>query len=158
MNGHNVTCNKPYTDEQAGRFQGRMWPETLPESERAATKHEELEINVTMIQLKLFLDKTETILSQARGLNIPLHDCVVLFDLRKCPPTVAVKAVKNHTECCDSPEQVKCFENTRSKENITCVYISWIYYGYMDEDGGHPGLAMQKFFPHEWLSTKKTQK
>ena len=26
LNGHNITCNKPYIDEQSGQFQGRMWP------------------------------------------------------------------------------------------------------------------------------------
>ena len=40
LNGHNQTCNKEYTDEQSGQFQGRLFPEALPENERAAAKLE----------------------------------------------------------------------------------------------------------------------
>ena len=47
LNGHNQTSNKEYTDEQSGQFQGRLFPEALPESERAAAKLESLEINIT---------------------------------------------------------------------------------------------------------------
>ena len=90
------------------------------------------------------------------SLGFPLRDCVAKFDLRDCPPTVEV--IRYSEYCYYSPKEMKCFEDTRSKENITCIYISWIYHGYMDEDGDQPGLAMQKFFPHEWLSTKKTHK
>ena len=56
LNGHIVTCNKEYTEEQSGQFQGRLFPEALQENERAAAKMKELEINITMVQLKLFLD------------------------------------------------------------------------------------------------------
>ena len=156
FNDHNLTCyKKHYTLEQIGVFQGRIWPVGEPESERATAKLEALEQNFNMIQLKLFLDNSEAILSQARELNIPLHDCVVQFDIRYCPPTVETKRYTEYGG--NSPKEMKCFEDTRSKENITCTYISWIYHGYMDEDGDQPMLLMQKFFPHEWLSTKKTQ-
>ena len=97
MNGHKLTCNKTFNINQLCHFQGRVCPDTLPKSEKAVQKMEELEKNVTMIQLKLFLDNTETILVQAKRLGIPLHDCVVLFDLRDCPVTVIVEDV-NDTE------------------------------------------------------------
>ena len=75
---------------QAGQFQGRYLPETIPSKRRAAAKLKELEKNMNMIQLKLFLDNAESILRQANALDTPLHDCVVSFDLRECPPTVEV--------------------------------------------------------------------
>ena len=146
--GHNTTCSKQYTNEQAGRFQGRM-PQTLPESERAAAKLEALEVNMTMIHLKLFLDKTDTIQRQARSLGIPLHDCAVLFDLRDCPPTVETK---KYTEFYNSPGLKKAFEGSRSKENsILCVYYSYICNGHTDESGHKLHIAMQRLFPCEWV-------
>ena len=155
LSGHNLTCsNKHYTVEQPGQFQGRILPKREPESERAAAKLEALEQNVSMIQLKLFLHNSDSILSQARSLGIPLHDCVVLFDLRKCPPTVEVEC---YTKSCESQKEIKSLEDMRSKENITWIYTSWIYHGYMDDDEDQPMLVMQKFFPHEWLSTKENK-
>ena len=150
--GHDLSCNKEYTEEQAGRFQGRVWPKTLQENERAAAKMKELEINITMIQLKLFLDNTETILNRARDLGIPLCDCVVGFDLRKCPPTVKVM---RYSKRYNSAELEKAFDGSRSKDNITCIYRSIIYNGELDEDGEDQVLEMQRFFPHEWLSKKE---
>jgi len=44
-----------------------------------------------MIHLKLLLDNAEDILRQAKGLDLPFYDCVVCFDLCKCPPTVRVE-------------------------------------------------------------------
>ena len=96
-------------------------PEFEPESDRNVAKLEALEQNFNMIQLKLFLDNSGTILSQARELNIPLHDCVVHFDLRYCPLTVEVI---RYTERYVQPEQMKCFEETSSKENITCIFTT----------------------------------
>ena len=154
LDGHNLACCKNHIDEEAGQFQGRILPVAVSNNERNAAKLGALEQNVHMIQLKLFLDNSETILSQASSLGIPLSDCAVRFDLRECPPSVETK---KYTEYCDSPEEIKSFEDMRSKENITCIYISCICHGYMDEDGNHPMLVMQKFFPHEWLSTKKSQ-
>ena len=154
LNGHSVTCNMTYTDEQAGVFQGRYLPEFEPESERNVAKLEALEQIFNMIQLKLFLDNSDTILSQARELNIPLHDCVVHFDFRDCPLTVEVI---RYTERYVQPEQMKCFEETRSKENITCIYYSFIYMGTCGDNGETPSIALQRFFPHAWLS-KITQK
>ena len=146
LNGHNLTCcEKHYTDEQAGQFQGRIWPVREPESERAAAKLEALEQNFNMIQLKLFLDNSGTILSQARELNIPLHDCVVHFDLRYCPLTVEVI---RYTERYVQPEQMKCFEETSSKENITCIYYSFFYMGTLGDNGVSPSIALQRLFPH----------
>ena len=146
LNGHNLTCcNKEYTDEQAGQFQGRYLPELEPESERNVAKLEALEQNFNMIQLKLFLDNSGTILSQARELNIPLHDCVVHFDLRYCPLTVEVI---RYTERYVQPEQMKCFEETSSKENITCIYYSFFYMGTLRDNGVSPSIALQRLFPH----------
>ena len=82
--GHKLSCCKPCPDEQAGQFQGRIELTMMPNSERDVEKLTELEINITNHQLKLFLDNSETILSQAKQLGLPLHDCVVTFDLRQC--------------------------------------------------------------------------
>ena len=142
LNGHSVTCCKSYTAEIVGQFQGRLLPVSVPENERAATKMKELETNLNMIQLKLFLDSSETILAQAEALNIPLYDCDVRFDLRKCPPAVEVS---KYTETSLG------FDETRSKKNITCIYASSFYFGDSEE-----GLAMQRFFPHEWLVRRST--
>ena len=101
-----------------------------------------------MIQLKLFLDHSETILSQATTLGIPLCDCVVLFDLRRCPVEVEVKKYTSYFTT--SGEELEGFEASRSKENITCDYTcSWKY-----RDSNAEKVSMQRFFPHEWLSKK----
>ena len=149
LNGHNLTCcNKHYTVEQAGVFQGRCCPIIEPENERAAAKLEALEVNMTMIQLKLFLDNAETIRDQASYLNISLRDCVVIFDLRNWPFGIKTK---RYTEEFFNLKERKAFEDSRSKENIICIYISDFFNGELDEDGYIPFLEMQRFFPHEWL-------
>ena len=149
LNGHNLTCcNKHYTDEQAGVLQGRHWPLREPESERAVSKLEALEQNVSMVQLKLFLANAGIILNQGSHLGIPLYDCIVQFDLNYCSPTVVTM---NYTEYFVSPKSVKSFEESRSKENITCVYISNIYNGELDGLESIPKLSMQKLFPCEYL-------
>ena len=143
LNGHNLTCfDKCYTDEWADQFQGRYWPITLPRIERDVAKMKALEINITMVQLKLYLDNAENILNQARSLDIPLHDCVVMFDIRQCPPTVEVR----YNEYC-AAESIKGFEDTRSKENITCLYISYYDFGSLEVSP----FVMQRLFPHERL-------
>ena len=76
-----------------------------------------------MIQLKLFLDNAEDILTQVKGLNIPIHDCI---HLRDCPLTAFVEGVDD-TDYFDSDKERKSFEGSRSEENITCVYISRIF-------------------------------
>ena len=152
LNGHNQTCNKEFAPEQSGQFQGRMWPKTLPESERAAAKLEQLEVNITMIQLKLFLANTETILNQASSLSISLCDCIVIFDLRDYPFKIETK---RYTIRYDSAELEKAFVDSRSKDNITCIYLSNVHNGELEEDGDIPILEMQRFFPHEWLRKKE---
>jgi len=122
LNGHSVSCNKGLSAEQVGQFQGRYEPE-LPEDKRAAAKLKELEININMIQNKLFLDNAENILRQAKALDLPLYDCVVKFDLREYPLTVVVEDYKENFL---TPKAVKGFEQSRSKENITCDYFSSI--------------------------------
>ena len=112
--------------EQSGQFQGRLLPEALPESERDATKLEQLEVNITMIQLKMFIDHSETILRQASSLNISLCDCVVEFDLRGCPP---ILKTLSYNEVFRTPGAKRAFEDGRSKENITCMYNSNFYNG-----------------------------
>ena len=152
LNGHNVTCNKQFAVESAGQFQGRLIPRTMPESERDATKLEQLEVNIMMIQLNLFLDERETILKQAGDLGIPLCDCVVEFDLRGCPPFVKTLS---YNELFGTPGARRAFEDGRSKEYITCIYNSNFYNGEVDEHGNIPYLKMQKIFPLEWLFSKK---
>ena len=149
--GHKQTCKIQYDIEQIGQFQGRLGPLAMPEDVREAAKLKELEINTTMIQLKLFLDHSETILSQASALGIPLYDCVVIFDLRHFPVTVKVLKYADHS----SMKEKKCFEASRSKDNIICIYRS--FNSELGEDYGRdkvPNLFMQRFFPHAWLSKK----
>ena len=146
-NGHKLTCCKTYRSVPVGQFQGRFHP-SLPVDERAATKLEELEINITKMQLKLFLDNSETILSQASSLNIPLFDCLVYFDLREYPATVTIKNYNDESQ----PGTKKVFEDSRSKENITCIYRSYIYISSVTGD-----LIMQRLFPHEWITAKNTR-
>lgn len=151
--GHSLTCsikNCTNAERDWGQLQGRFRPVTIPESEREAMKLEGLEQNINMIQRKLFLDNAESILSQARSLDIPLCDCVVEFDLGYYPLTVEVKRYTEHFE----GEEIKSFEGTRLKENITCLYASDIYNGSVDQDGKLHYLDMQKFFPHVLLSKK----
>ena len=170
LNGHSLTCGLSYIEEIVGRFQGLVKPTAVPASERAARKLKELQLNLSMIQLKLLLDHSETILSQAEELNIPLCDCVVRFDLCMLPPFVSLK---KYTDQFDA-ETSKCFEKTRSKENITCIYISRAYldeevddeaedenkseaytksYAYHNrEDGYSTNFVTQRLFPHEWLT------
>ena len=142
--GHSLSCNKLYTTEHAGQYQGRIT--CMPESERSAAKLKELEINITMVQLKLFLDHSKTILDQASSLGIPLYDCVVRFDLRLYPLTVTTV---NYAEYVVS-EVRKGFEDSRSRENITCAYFSGFYHAAAN-GGTMQQLRMQRFFPHEWL-------
>jgi len=143
MNGHKLTCCNSYTDENAGQFQGRYEPETVPDNERSAAKLEELEKNQTMIQLKLFLDNANTIMIQASKLDIPLCDCIAKFDLRKCPPTVRVV---NYTDFYDSFEkQMKGFLDSRSKDNIMCVYYSHILNEKLVKN--EKTLQMRRLFP-----------
>ena len=137
QNGRKLACCKSFT-EQAFQFQGRLLPEEVPSDERAATQLNSIEINMNMIQLKLFLDNAETILGKASALDIPIYDCVVSFDLRKCPPTVDV--VK-YTEIYDKTEVQRLHEDSTSN---TCVYIA--HFGTRQTN-----LQMRRLFPHAWL-------
>jgi len=150
FNGHKLPCCKSYNDEKSGQFQGRAWPSATPTNERAASKLKELEINMNMIQLKLFLENSETILRQAEALDMPLYDCIIWFDLRKCPYEVEVKMC---TDVYTSPNRKKNFEETRSKENITCTFQTFIDKEMGDTDT--PILAMRRLFPREWLTNTK---
>ena len=143
--GHSVTCcSKSFTHKEAGHFQGRILPLKAPDNERDARKMEEVEKNITMIQLKLFLDHSETILKTAKALNIPVCDCVVKFDLRCYPPRVAIKCYTEFFQT--NTEYLLGFEKSRSEDNIMCIYTSSLYIGDSEER-----LAMQRFFPHKWL-------
>ena len=146
-NGHKLTCCKTYTIDLVGQFQGRILP-VVPSNGREAAKLEELEMNITKIQLKLFLDNSETILNQASSLGIHLFDCIVYFDLREYPATVTIK---NYNEDF-RPGMKKIFEYGRSKENITCIYRSYIYISSVTGD-----LIMQRLFPHEWMTAKNAK-
>ena len=161
--GHKLTCCKSFTDEKAGQFQGRFEPlittqsipVAVPKNDRAVAKLKELEANLNMIQLKLFLDHSDTILSQAKSLQLPLYDSVVMFDLRNvCPPKVTVEKYTKHFI---SAESVKGFEESRSKENITCIYASFVFSfnGDLGKEHISPSIMMQRFFPHEWLVSKE---
>jgi len=148
LHGHKLTCSKTYNDISAGQFQGRIQPEEVPDDERASGKLKELEVNSTMVHLKLFLDHSETILSKAKGVDIPLYDCVAVFKLYCCPLTIEVK---KYTDWFETSAEQRGFEETRSKENITCAYLSFVFNGALDEDDETPVLIMQRFFTHKWL-------
>jgi len=151
FNGLKLACCKRYNSKISGKFQGRFIPEEVPENERAAAKLNEVEKNISMVQLKLFLDNAEDILSQAKALNLPLHDCVVNFDFKRCPLDVEVV---DYREDFSLAEERNDFEDSRSKDIITCVYYSRIISGENDET---PRLRMQRLFPHEWLTNKKKE-
>ena len=150
QNGHSISCCNAYTTELAGKFQGRFWPAKVPSDERAAAKLKELEINMNMIQLKLFLDNAVSILTKVKAMDIPIYDCVVLFDFRKSPHTVGVK---KYTEYFTGGE-LEGFEGSRSKENITCDFVSYVYDGRLDE-GQIPTLQTQRLLPHKWLADEQ---
>jgi len=143
LNGHSLTCCCSPTVKTIGQFQGRVLPEEVPSDERAAAKLQEIEINTNMIQLKLFLDNSEAILDQAKGLGIPLHDCIVAFDLSQCPPALKIE---KHTAAFSSQDNIEGFEESRSKDNIMCVYQLDICIGKRKSF-----VAMQRHSPHEWL-------
>ena len=154
LNGHSHACCKTLVDDNCGRFQGRLLPKTIPEDERAASKLEELEINNNMIQLKLFLDHSSTILDQAQTLNIPLCDCIVTFDLCRFPPEITTH---HYSEIYDNEsEGRKQYEASRSEKNITCTYSSYNFIGGATNHFGKPTLlGVQRLFPFEWLMTHK---
>ena len=129
LNCHSQTCNKKCPTERVRQFQGKIRSTAKVQTERDAAKLEELEINITMIQLKLFLAHSETIRNRACELNIPLCDCVVSFDLRECPPLVEFHRVSS------------------SEGNITCVYISSFYNGQINDSDKIPCVIMQRLFP-----------
>ena len=56
LNGHNLACNEPYSEEKVGLLP-TINKQFVPGNERDAAKLKELEINITKIQLKLFLAK-----------------------------------------------------------------------------------------------------
>ena len=135
-----------------GCYQGRVWPIDAPKNAKTAQVMEGVERNMTMIQLKLFYDNEETILNHADVLDLPLYDCVVLFDLRCCPVEVEVKKYTDHYSTVESK---KGFEESRSKANITCMYDSFVYSNEeLDEDGA-PSIRVQRLYPHEWLSISR---
>ena len=174
-NGHSLTCGLSYTKEIVGRFQGLVKPVVVSASERADRKLKELQLNLSMIQLKLFLDRSEIILGQAKAMDISLCDCVVRFDLNILGAFVMVKKYADYFNV----ETSKSFEKTRSKENITCVYISKAYlngeveetedekeeseaysksFAYCNQEDDHSThFVTQRLFPHEWLTMKKKE-
>jgi len=151
LNGHKLSCCKTYRSVLVGQFQGRMLPEEVPLDEREAAKLEKLEINITQIQLKLFLDNADEILRQASSLGIPLYDCIVRFHLPEYPPTIEVIKSTWYFKTTKEKEE---FEDSRAKENITCVYHINLNNGQMAESGLAQQLVLQKLFPHKWLSEK----
>jgi len=128
--GHKLLCSKPFTEENSGQFQGRMWPVAVPKDERAAAKLEKLEKNIKMIQLKLFRESTVTIIIQAKALDLPLCDCIVSFDLSECPPEIEVK---------------RQTWNSQSKDNVTCVFQTYLY-----NEGKVQKHSMQRTVPIEF--------
>ena len=156
LKGHKMTCCMG-NGRHMGQFQGRYWPMAVPDDVRAATKMEELEVNITAIQLKLFLDNAETVLKQASLLDIPLSDCVVHFDLSVCPTKVETVKYSNERFYGSSSEALNDFEISRSKDNITCLYTSFFYNnGDLCPSGRDPNVTMQRLFPLELLVNSLT--
>ena len=173
LNGHKIACCTSYTPELTGQFQGSLYAETIPENERDVSKIKDLEININMIQLKLFLDHSGTILNQARALGVPLYDCVVIFQLEECPTTVHVMKYSDqikpegvqyieqekYFETFVSPESKKGFEDTRSIDNVMCLYRSYVLKGDVDLDfTAVHNIVLQRFFPIEWLMDEARRK
>ena len=154
LNGHSHACCRAYSGATIGQFQGRIIPTTILEDERAAAKLKELEINNNMIQLKLFLDHSSTILDQAKSLNMPLCDCFVKFELRHCPPKVTTC---HFTDLYSDEAEGNLFEASRSEKNIHCMFYSYNFTGDSSLCLGEPTtmLGMQRLFPCEWLTQKK---
>ena len=138
--GHNLACNKAYAKQQLGQFQGTMLPKRVPGSQRAAAKLKELEMNLAMIQLNMFLGNIDVLMRRARNLKLPLYDCVIAFDLRECPLVIDVKSYKTYYQ----PIERKRFEASRSKKNINCIYLAYNYSGNNEVDRE---LCMQRLFP-----------
>ena len=152
--GHASSCGKEYTGEQQlCQYQGRTQPRAAPETDREAMKVKELEINVTMIQLKLLLDQSKSILGQARSMNVSLYDAVVIFDLRSYPRTVEVK---KYADFYSSIGRGNWLDDSQSKDNITCIYLSNWFEGGLDNHANVPCLVMQRLFPHKWLLSYPT--
>ena len=59
---------------------GKISPQKKPDNER---KLKEVEVNMNMIQLKMFLDHSGTVLNQAKALGILLY--IVLLHLTPLP-------------------------------------------------------------------------
>ena len=158
LDGHSLTCCKEHDNVVAGQFQGRIIPKALPEDDREAAKLKELEKNINMIQLKLFLDHSDTILSQVEALGIPLCDCVVHFQLSHCPPMVSMSNICDYF---NNPETREGFEETRSKGKMTCVYYTNNYKGEVYKErvriGNESYVVMQRFFPHKWLTKQSNE-
>ena len=154
LNGHEKACCKSYTDNKSGKFQGRVWPRVLPESERATALLQDLEINLTMVQLKVCLDNMELILGQTNSLDTPLYDCVVQFDLRACPPVVAVIKYTNYFARSDLREG---FEKTRTKDTFTCIYTVSIHSRDTNETAQPSYLQMQRLFPVELFKNSSSR-
>ena len=153
LNGHELACCKSPTPETMGQFQGRLLTTMTSYSVKAVTKLKDLEVNISMIQLKLFVENAESILSQAKALGVPIHDCVVQFDLRGCPP---VFDVLKYTNYFNTPSSQRGFVLSRSTQNIACTYICSIHNREVNGDGVIPNLIMYRLFPHILLSKKIT--
>ena len=148
LNGHKLTCCKSFTDEIAGQFQGRIFPSTAPANERAASKLKDLEVNSNMVQLKLFLDNAQTIMSQAKAMGVPLSDCLVIFSNLNELPLVETKKIDDYYQ---TPEEKKGFEASRYEKNITCLYYLYLSDGHLGKNGDPEQLVMQRLYPYEWL-------
>ena len=142
-NGHKLACCKTYTDATAGQFQGVL-PSVTLDAKRNEPKMKHLIINVNMIQLKLFHNNSEHILSQARALGVPLCDVVVMFRLTSFPPNITVVKYTDYF----NPESKKGFEDSRSIENITCAFVSQYY----DNSEKATRIVIQRLFPIEGLN------
>ena len=98
-----------------------------------------------MIQLKLFLDHSGAILRRAEELDLPLHDCVVRFDLRRCPPEITTKVNESRL-------------SNQAKDGVACVYFAHFYSGLFTEadceKGGLKTVTMRRILPHKWLTSK----
>ena len=59
--------------------------------------------------------------------------------------------VKKYTDVYVRPDLIRWFEESRSKENITCHYYSRIHNVEMGESDANKIMGLQRFFPHKWL-------
>lgn len=116
---------------------------------RVGKKLADLLTNLTMIQLKLFLDNSDDHKPSKLVRSSFVRLCGSIC-LQKCPHTITVTKYTEYYG--SSAVQLNGYECSRSRENIACVYNACLYNGDSGEvEGKVTKLVTQRLFPHVWL-------